>query len=137
MRLTTINTDPARIEAAQRLLARSAVEARQADATALPFAEESFDMVLSFLMLHHVIDWEQAVAGSCVSHRAEAGHGPSRIRQRQEGALNRARLAPVLRLRCRVCGFCPFLLQPVEFRGRPTPDGEVPEVRHGLRAAFP
>jgi ubiquinone/menaquinone biosynthesis C-methylase UbiE len=33
-----------------------------ADATLLPFAEGSFDVVTSYLMLHHVIDWEEAVA---------------------------------------------------------------------------
>jgi ubiquinone/menaquinone biosynthesis C-methylase UbiE len=36
--------------------------ARQADATALPFADASFDTVVSFLMLHHVIEWERALA---------------------------------------------------------------------------
>ncbi|SFV22805.1 Methyltransferase domain-containing protein [Micrococcus terreus] len=62
LRLTTTDADPAMVRSAQRRLARSAAEVRQADATALPFAEESFDTVLSFLMLHHVIHWEQAVA---------------------------------------------------------------------------
>jgi ubiquinone/menaquinone biosynthesis C-methylase UbiE len=35
---------------------------RQADATALPFADRSFDLVLSWVMLHHTIDWERALA---------------------------------------------------------------------------
>ncbi|WP_180537089.1 class I SAM-dependent methyltransferase [Micrococcus luteus] len=35
---------------------------QQADSTALPFAESSFDVVLSFLMLHHVVNWKAAVA---------------------------------------------------------------------------
>lgn len=61
LRLTTTDTDPTMVQAAQQRLAPSAAEARQADATALPFADGSFDTVLSFLMLHHVIDWEQAV----------------------------------------------------------------------------
>lgn len=60
--LTTTDTDPAMVRAARRLLAGSAVETLEADATRLPFADESFDTVLSFLMLHHVIDWEQALA---------------------------------------------------------------------------
>src|SRR5260221_12928912 len=38
------------------------VEVRQADATALPFPDGSFDTVLSFIMLHHVLQWEQAFA---------------------------------------------------------------------------
>ena len=60
--LTTTDVDPAMIQAAQRSLTGLPIEARQADATALPFADESFDMVVSFLMLHHVVEWEQAVA---------------------------------------------------------------------------
>ncbi|RSZ61337.1 class I SAM-dependent methyltransferase [Corynebacterium hylobatis] len=60
--LTTTDVDLAMVQAAQRSLAGLPIETRQADATALPFADESFDTVLSFLMLHHVVEWEQAVA---------------------------------------------------------------------------
>jgi ubiquinone/menaquinone biosynthesis C-methylase UbiE len=35
---------------------------KTADATALPFPGDSFDSVVSCLMLHHIIDWERAVA---------------------------------------------------------------------------
>lgn len=60
--LTTTDADPAMVEAAHRLLTRfPTAQARQADATGLPFKDQSFDTVLSFLMLHHVIEWEQAV----------------------------------------------------------------------------
>lgn len=34
---------------------------RQADATALPFDDASFDAVLSWIMLHHTIAWEDAL----------------------------------------------------------------------------
>ena len=34
----------------------------EADATALGFDDDSFDAVVSMLMLHHVIDWETALA---------------------------------------------------------------------------
>lgn len=34
---------------------------RTADATALPFEESSFDAVFSFIMLHHVVKWEEAL----------------------------------------------------------------------------
>jgi ubiquinone/menaquinone biosynthesis C-methylase UbiE len=71
--LTTTDTDPAMVRAARRLLAGSAVETLEADATRLPFADESFDTVLSFLMLHHVIDWEQALAEAAESCD-RAGH---------------------------------------------------------------
>jgi SAM-dependent methyltransferase len=53
-RLTAVEIDP---EAAQRLSARYAgtnIEIRAGDATELPDADESFDCVGSFTMLHHV-----------------------------------------------------------------------------------
>jgi ubiquinone/menaquinone biosynthesis C-methylase UbiE len=37
------------------------VECRQADATALPFGDASFDVVLSWIMLHHTVAWEDAL----------------------------------------------------------------------------
>jgi ubiquinone/menaquinone biosynthesis C-methylase UbiE len=33
----------------------------RADATDLRFAEGSFDFVFSFIMLHHVLEWERAL----------------------------------------------------------------------------
>ena len=39
---------------------RAVVE--RADATALPFEDGRFDLVLSFAMLHHVVEWEKALA---------------------------------------------------------------------------
>ncbi len=35
---------------------------RQTDATKLPFDDDSFDFVLSLIMLHHTIEWEKALA---------------------------------------------------------------------------
>lgn len=37
-------------------------EAQLADACALPFGDASFDTVLSWIMLHHTIRWEEALA---------------------------------------------------------------------------
>jgi ubiquinone/menaquinone biosynthesis C-methylase UbiE len=37
------------------------VTARQADATALPFDDSSFDTVVSWIMLHHTVAWEHAL----------------------------------------------------------------------------
>jgi SAM-dependent methyltransferase len=63
VRLCASDLDGAMLEAARQRLAafqdRAAVES--ADATSLPFEDASFDVVVSFLMLHHVIDWEEAV----------------------------------------------------------------------------
>ncbi|MEO6885675.1 MAG: class I SAM-dependent methyltransferase [Jatrophihabitantaceae bacterium] len=64
MRLVVVDLDPAMVAATTRRLgpfgARASV--RIGDATALPFTDESFDTVVSFLMLHHVGAWESAVA---------------------------------------------------------------------------
>ena len=48
--------------AATRLREFPNASAKTADATALPFPDDSFDSVVSCLMLHHIIDWERAVA---------------------------------------------------------------------------
>jgi SAM-dependent methyltransferase len=37
-------------------------ECRQADATALPFDDDSFDAVVTWLMLHHTVEWEKSLA---------------------------------------------------------------------------
>lgn len=63
VRLTTTDVDEAMLAAARQRLARFGDRAvvQQADATGLPFADDSFDTVLSFIMLHHVIEWEKAL----------------------------------------------------------------------------
>ncbi len=62
--MTATDFDPAMVDAAtQRLVAfgdRATV--RQADATALPFADGSFDSVVSWVMLHHTVEWEVALS---------------------------------------------------------------------------
>ena len=62
--LVATDVDPRMVASAGRRLARYVprVDVRRVDATALPFPDASFDVVASFLMLHHVIDWEQALA---------------------------------------------------------------------------
>ena len=64
IRLTATDVDPAMRAAASQRLGPYAerVEVLDADATRLPFEDRSFDAVVSFIMLHHVIDWEQALA---------------------------------------------------------------------------
>jgi ubiquinone/menaquinone biosynthesis C-methylase UbiE len=61
--LTVTDVDDAMVSASQtRLSHHPNVTARQADVTALPFAGASFDVVTSYLMLHHVITWQDALA---------------------------------------------------------------------------
>lgn len=64
LRLVATDYDPEMVATARRRLApfgeRATVE--RVDATALPFSDGRFDVVLSFAMLHHVVDWERAVA---------------------------------------------------------------------------
>jgi len=64
LRIVATDYDPEMVTSAGRTLApfgeRAIVE--RVDATALPYPNDRFDVVLSFAMLHHVIDWEQAAA---------------------------------------------------------------------------
>jgi ubiquinone/menaquinone biosynthesis C-methylase UbiE len=61
IQLTVTDIDALMVEAIARATGDSAT-ALVADATDLPFDDASFDVVTSFLMLHHVGDWESAVA---------------------------------------------------------------------------
>jgi SAM-dependent methyltransferase len=99
LRMIVTDYDGPMVAAAGRLLAPAGerVTVRQADATALPFADDSFDAVLSVLMLHHVVDWERAVAeaarvlrpGGVVVGADLLGTAPARLLHRLEGATYR------------------------------------------------
>ena len=64
--VTATDIDPAMVRDARTRLApfedRAAV--REVSATALPFEDQSFDVVLSFIMLHHVVHWDDALRES-------------------------------------------------------------------------
>jgi ubiquinone/menaquinone biosynthesis C-methylase UbiE len=60
--VTATDLDPAMVRTAATRLARyQNATAEQADVSRLPFADDSFDVVTSFLMLHHVGDWHQGL----------------------------------------------------------------------------
>jgi ubiquinone/menaquinone biosynthesis C-methylase UbiE len=61
--LTLSDVDPKMCEAAAARVARFGDRATvvEADAAQLHFADRSFDAVVSFLMLHHVVEWQRAV----------------------------------------------------------------------------
>jgi ubiquinone/menaquinone biosynthesis C-methylase UbiE len=62
--MTITDFDPEMVAAAEQRLMPFAdrAVARQADATALPFDDNSFDVVLTWIMLHHTVAWEKALA---------------------------------------------------------------------------
>ena len=63
IRLTMTDLDSAMIDSARtRLASYPHVSVRVADVTSLPLGSGSLDAVTSYLMLHHVIDWEEALA---------------------------------------------------------------------------
>ncbi|MBN6811596.1 MULTISPECIES: class I SAM-dependent methyltransferase [Kocuria] len=96
VRLTTTDADPVMVEVAQQCLVRFPhAEACQADATRLPFEDESFDTVVSFLMLHHVIEWEHAVVeGSRVLRPGGALVGYDLLASRMASLVHRADRSP-------------------------------------------
>jgi ubiquinone/menaquinone biosynthesis C-methylase UbiE len=61
--LTMTDYDEQMLDAARRRLAPfgERVTIEQADATRLRYADNSFDAVVAFIMLHHVINWERAL----------------------------------------------------------------------------
>lgn len=63
-RYVATDVDPAMVEMTRRQLADHGdrAEARVVDASGLPFADGTFDTVVSWLMLHHTITWEQVLA---------------------------------------------------------------------------
>jgi ubiquinone/menaquinone biosynthesis C-methylase UbiE len=63
VRLTATDYDESMVDTARTRLAPFGARAdvRRADAADLPFPDGAFDTALSFIMLHHVIKWEQAL----------------------------------------------------------------------------
>jgi ubiquinone/menaquinone biosynthesis C-methylase UbiE len=109
--LTATDVDPAMLDTARRHLAPfgKRVEVRQADATNLPFEAGSFDSVVSFIMLHHTLRWED-VLGEAVRVLRNGGHlvgydlvtsGPARTFHRLDRSDHRLASAAELTARLR------------------------------------
>lgn len=62
VRLTVTDIDDDIVAYARRRLASAGVTVQPADVTALPFGDASFNAVTSYLMLHHVIAWREALS---------------------------------------------------------------------------
>lgn len=64
LRMTVTDFDPEMVDAARVRLGAlgDRVTVGEADATALPFADASFDAVVTWIMLHHTLEWEKALA---------------------------------------------------------------------------
>jgi SAM-dependent methyltransferase len=109
IRVTATDVDPAMRAAATRRLERfgDRVRVQEADATRLPFGDASFDGVVSFIMLHHVIAWEDALAEAARVLRPGgtlAGYdlmrsGPNRLLHRRDESRHRLATADALRSR--------------------------------------
>lgn len=94
--MTVTDFDQTMVDAASARLAGCGDRAiaRRADATALPFPDDSFDAVLSWIMLHHTIEWEKALAeavrvvrpGAYVVGYDLLATAPLRLLHRAEGA---------------------------------------------------
>ncbi len=97
IRLTATDVDPAMVEATSRRLERfgDRVEVSQADATQLPFPDGRFDAVVTFIMLHHTVQWEEALAEAARVLRP-GGHlaGYDVVLSRPAQVLHRIDLSP-------------------------------------------
>lgn len=105
--MTVTDVDPQMVTTAAGRLAPfgDRVTARQASATALPFDSGSFDVALSWIMLHHTVGWEKALA-EAVRVVRPGGHVigydllstlPLRLLHQAEGAPFRMMRLPELR----------------------------------------
>lgn len=97
IRLTATDVDAAMVEAASRRLTPfgDRVEVREADATRLPFPDGHFDAVVSFIMLHHTVQWEEALGEAArVLHPRGALAGYDVVLSRPARVLHRIDRSP-------------------------------------------
>jgi ubiquinone/menaquinone biosynthesis C-methylase UbiE len=112
--LTVIDEDPQMVLRARRSVATSpSVKVQRGDVTDLPFADASFDTVLSFLMFHHVIGWEQSLTevrrvlrpGGALMGYDLLDHAIPRLIHRLDGSAHRLFSAEALLRSLEAAGF--------------------------------
>jgi ubiquinone/menaquinone biosynthesis C-methylase UbiE len=123
IKVTSTDLDPVMTEAAtRRLRDRPGATVLPADATDLPFADASFDSVVSCLMLHHVIDWETALREAArVLRPGGTFVGYDLVRTPLATAVHKLDRSPFR------------LFDPEEFADGCARAGLTPELRTGLR----
>ena len=94
--MTVTDVDPQMVATAERALAAfgDRVSVLEADATGLPFEDDTFDLVVSWIMLHHTIEWKKAIAeavrvvrqGGAVVGYDVLSTAPARALHQAEGA---------------------------------------------------
>ncbi len=150
IRFVATDVDPAMRAAARERLARYGERAsvEEADATRLPFPDASFDAVISFVMLHHVIAWEQALAETARVLRPGglfAGYdlvesGLSRLTHRVDRSPHRMATTEGLRSRLAELSFEDVRVQPglaglvTRFRARRTLQPHASTTGHTTRS---
>jgi ubiquinone/menaquinone biosynthesis C-methylase UbiE len=135
--MTVTDVDAGMVDAARHRLTPfgTRAEARQADATALPFPDDSFDVVLAWVMLHHTLAWESALAeavrvlrpgGHLVGYDLVSTAALRRLHRDDD----RVRLAHIDELRVAIAA---LPVEPIRFR--PSAGRQV--VRFTLRRRLP
>lgn len=124
---TATDVDPAMVALAKEQLAPfgDRADVRQVDAAGLPFDDDSFDTVCSWLMLHHTITWQAVVADAVRVLRPGGrlvGYDlPDTATTRAVHRLTRSEVlmidAPVLVEHLAACGLTDVVVEPVGIIG--------------------
>jgi SAM-dependent methyltransferase len=98
LHIVATDYDPDMVATARQTLAPLAglASVQRADAADPPFADGQFDLVVPFAMLHHVVDWEQAIADAVRVLRP--GGSPGRLRRAGHGRVSAVARRPGRRL---------------------------------------
>jgi ubiquinone/menaquinone biosynthesis C-methylase UbiE len=146
IRITATDVDPLMRAAARARLEPfgDRAQVQEADAVRLPFEDASFDGVVSFIMLHHVIAWEDALGevarvlrpGGVLAGYDLMRAGPNRLLHRGAAPHHRMATAEALRSRLAELPLSDISVGPalggmvVRFRGRRAGGQPAPSDPH-------